>query len=66
VKDGLKDEHLILLGEINGKVDLLVARGLKDGDCISALEAWWGRRRLLISAPSPPKLRDAVSMLGLI
>lgn len=65
----IKDEHLILLGEINGKVDMLVARAQADEARLqdAASGAWWGKGAiLLVIASMYPKARDLIGpLLGL-
>lgn len=62
----MKDEHLILLGQINGKVDLLVARAAADEVRLqdAANAAWWGKSAMLLTIVSfYPKARDLIGPL---
>lgn len=65
----MKDEHLVLLGEINGKVDMLVARAVADEVRLqdAANAAWWGKSALVLTLASLyPKARDLIGpILGL-
>lgn len=65
----MTDAHLVLLGEINGKVDMLVARAQADETRLqeAANAAWWGKSALLLTVVSfYPKARDFIGpLLGL-
>lgn len=62
----VKDEHLILLGQMNGKLDMLVARAAADETRLqdASNAAWWGKSALLLTIVSfYPKARELIGPL---
>lgn len=69
----MKDEHLLLLGEMNGKLDMLLARTTADEERVRAAQAdalnagWWGKTAIVLTIASLyPKARELIApLLGL-
>lgn len=66
----MKDEHLLLLGEMNGKLDMLLDRAAADEERLRVAQAdainagWWGKTAIVLTIASLyPKARELIAPL---